>query len=62
MQIKMRTLREIIREEIRRVRGTWWGDQPDKQLMDDDCMEEKSMLVPDDIKDAIRKFFKQMHL
>lgn len=63
MRITVGTVRRLIREEFNEVVSkVWWGDKPDKHLMDDEHIDEKSMLVPDDIKDAIRKYFKAMHL
>lgn len=63
MRITISTVRQLIREELHEVASRVWnGDKPDKNLMDDDHIDEKSMLVPDDIKDAIRKYFKAMHL
>jgi hypothetical protein len=63
MRTTLGAVRRLIREEIREVVSeVWWGDKPDKHLMDDEHIDKKSMLVPDDIKDKIRKYFKAMHL
>lgn len=63
MHITVGALRRMIRQELNEVVSKVWnGDKPDKNLMDDEHVGKKSMLVPDDIKDAIRKYFKAMHL
>ena len=54
---------ELLREFVRETIG---GSQPDEsyslELLNDPSFEEKSMLVPDDVKDKIRKWAKDMKM
>jgi hypothetical protein len=55
MKIRLSELRQLIQE-------VWWeenyGDGSEKDLM----FDEKSVLVPKDIKSKIKKYFKAMRL
>ena len=48
-------IRGVINEE-------WWAESYDKNLLDDPAFHEKSMYVPDDIKDSIIRWAKSMGL
>lgn len=48
-------IRAILKEE-------WWAESYDKNLLDDPAFEEESTYVPNDIKNAIRKWAKSMGL
>lgn len=48
-------IKDIIKEE-------WWEESYDKNLLDDPAFDEKSVYVPDDIKDSIRSWAKSMGL
>lgn len=63
MRITIGEVRRLIRQELKEVTSRVWnGNKPDRNLMDDEHIDKESVLVPDDIKDAIRKYFKAMHL
>jgi hypothetical protein len=59
MKMTIGQLREVIKRSFA-------GSQPDEtykiDLLDDPAFSEKSILVPDDIKDKIRKWAKDMKL
>ena len=59
MKDSSRLLRAFIRESLA-------GSSPEEDysifLLDDPTFKEKSMLVPDDVKDAIKKWAKDMKL
>lgn len=55
-------IRAFIREEIRNLKEEWWAEAYDKGLMDDPNIDEKSVYVPDDVKDTIKKWVKSMGL
>lgn len=52
-------LRSLIREHLA---GSHPEEAYNKNLLDDPSFNEKSMLVPDDIKEKIRKWAKDMKL
>lgn len=53
----MKTLRQYIRQIIESIDGPYT-----KNLTDDDSLAQKSVLVPDDIKDKIGVYFTKMGL
>ena len=56
-------IRSLIREEVRSaLQEEWWAEAYDKGLLDDDSIKKKSVYVPDDIKDVIKKWMKTMGL
>lgn len=55
MKITISELRRIIREE-------WWAEAYDKQLTDDASFNSQSLLVPDDIKNTLKKWMRSMGL
>lgn len=57
MKLTVSQLRSIIRESLG---GSHPNESYDKDLMDDDAFNSKSVMVPDDIKDPIRKWMKSM--
>jgi hypothetical protein len=68
-RITVGQLRRSIREEFKRLceaRDCWGGSQPeetyDQLLVDDPVYAERSVYVPDDIKDAIKKWMVAMGL
>jgi hypothetical protein len=64
MRLTMGQLRQLLREEI--MPDCWDGSHPDEtyeELLEDDPMyQEKSVLVPDDVKKAIHSYFGKMGL
>jgi len=56
-------LRSFIIEEIRaRFEKEMRAKPYDKNLFDDDTINQRSVLVPDDIKDSIKKWLDSMNL
>ena len=59
-------LRKLIKEFIEAHKKTKGGSQPeesyDKELLDDYAFQSPSVYVPDDIKDKIKKWAKDMGL
>jgi hypothetical protein len=51
-----------VKKLIRSFAGSHPSEAYNKDLMDDDALKKKSVLVPDDIKDKIRKWAKSMGL
>lgn len=56
-------IKELIKNQEKKVKG---GSHPeesyDKELLDDDGFKSPSVYVPDDIKDKIKKWAKDMGL
>jgi hypothetical protein len=57
VRLSIRRLRQIIRESIIDVSKPF-----DAPFLDDEKLKERSVYVPDDIKDAIRSWAKKMKL
>ena len=56
-------IRGLVREELTRLLGEdWWAESYDKALVDDPAFQEDSVLVPNDIKDTIKKWTRAMKL
>jgi len=62
VKLSVAELREIVRESI----DCWGGSRPeetyDQELVDDPCFKQRSVYVPDDIKDLIVKWMHAMGL
>lgn len=63
MKLTFSELKTLIREA---TGDCWAGSRPDEmyeqELMDDPAMKKRSVMVPDDIKDKIGRYFKAMGL
>lgn len=60
---EMFLIRGLVREELTRLLGEdWWAESYDKSLVDDPAFQEDSVLVPNDIKDTIKKWTRAMKL
>lgn len=55
-------LRAFILEEIKHLKEEWWAESYDKRLYDDESINKDSVYVPDDIKNSIKKWIKDMRL
>jgi hypothetical protein len=55
MKIKLSELKSLIKE-------AWWEEQYGDGREEDLMFDKKSVLVPFDIKDKIKKYFRDMHL
>lgn len=56
-------IKKLIREELTKVLDEdWWAESYDKALVDDPAYQEDSVLVPNDIKDSIKKWSRAMKL
>ena len=68
MKIRIRELRNIIREVIlkEKKKNTWGGSMPEESyeedLLSDPAYQSKSVYVPDEIKDKISSWAKDMGL
>lgn len=60
MKVTVRRLKQIIREALRR--GSHPEESYDIELMDDPALQKKSVYVPDEVKDKIRKWMKDMKM
>ena len=52
----------IIEETKNYFRDDWWAISFDKRLFDDESIQYRSVIVPDDIKDHIKKWLHDMKL
>lgn len=59
MRLTIAELCRVIHEELS---GSHFGEAYDKDLVNDPTYNEKSVYVPNDIKDTIRKWSKAMGL
>jgi hypothetical protein len=63
MKLRLGDLRRVICEV---AADCWGGSRPeetyDEELEEDDAYKKKSVLVPDDVKHSINKYFKAMGL
>ena len=63
MRLTLKEVKSIVSEAIR---DCWAGSHPEEmyeqELMDDPALKKKSVMVPDDIKHKIRRYFKAMGL
>lgn len=60
MKVTVLRLRQIIRETLRR--GSHPEESYSNDLMDDPALQKKSVYVPDEVKDKIRKWMKDMKM
>lgn len=60
MKLSIGMLRLILSEAL--FRGSEQNEAYDKDLIDDPAFSKQSVIVPDDVKEKIRKWTKAMHL
>ena len=59
----MNELKMFIQHELEKIISEeWWAEAYDKNLIDDPALDKRSVLVPDDIKDAIKNWSRKMGL